>query len=679
MNGSGRLSENIFKSSYDSFEDQPVQDFFIPSLRTAVVYRRAVGYFSSAIITVLAEAFTNFSERGGSFELICSPVLTPGDADTLERITEEAALESLNSSIDILDNDGLMQPPLNLMACLIRNGTLKIKLAIPMNTSSGMFHQKIGLFKDASGAVVAFSGSNNESVSGWMDMKNSESFSVFTSWRDDNDSERAMRIESSLDKMWNNVYRGFEIVDAAKGLKFIERRSREDSQIADVKKFAREWYEKRTVRVHSIAEPRLRPYQSDVLDNWAERNYKGIVCFATGAGKTITALAAAQKWLGLVSGGVVIVLVPTIRLQHQWAEEIRKFGPLCGLDLMLVGGDGVPEWVSGLRSFTSSSDGSSGAIVLAVNNSATKSTFYNRVSWGNHVLLIADEVHNLGAEGALPLFERAEFGGVLGLSATPKRYNDDENERIREIFGADLLPVVDIPYAQDLGVLVRYRYRFETVDLTDGELEDYDSLTKHIGKLLRARSDDSTMSKSLRFVLAKRANILKNAEGKVGVATNIIRREYVKGSSWLVFCNDQVQLAALKANIPDLSPLDYHGAADGGQDETLDLFEQDGGILLSIRMLDEGIDIPSVDHCLILASSKNERQFIQRRGRVLRVRKERAKVAEIWDLLVVDRDGRPFDQGEAARAVEFGRMALNPSVVDPLLDMRDNQQDVPSD
>ena len=588
---SGHLSQNIFKSSYDSFEDRPVQDFFIPSLGASIVYRRAVGYFSSAIITVLAEAFTDFSERGGIFELICSPVLTPGDAATLERITKESAFESLNASIDILDSDGLIQPPLSLMAALIRKGTLKIKLAIPIDPSSGMFHQKIGLFKDVEGAVVGFSGSNNESISGWMDMKNSESFSVFTSWRDENDSERVMGIESSLDKMWNNFYRGFEIVDAAKNLNFIEKRSREDSHIADVKQFAREWYEKRTVASNSIAETTLRPYQSDVLENWAERNHKGIVCFATGAGKTITALAAAQRWLKLESGGVVIIMVPTIRLQHQWADEIKKFSPLKDLDLMLVGGDGVPDWVSGLRNFTTRSNSSGGSIVLAVNASATKSTFYNRATWGSHVLLVADEVHNLGADGALPLFEHAIFGGALGLSATPKRYNDDENERIREIFGADLLPVVDIPYAQDLGVLVRYRYRFETVDLSDEELEDYETLTKQIGKLLRARSDDAVIGKSLSFVLAKRANILKNAAGKVRVAASIIRREYVKGSSWLVFCNDKAQLAELKTSISELRPLDYHGAAEGGQDETLALFERDGGILLSIRMLDEGIDI----------------------------------------------------------------------------------------
>jgi len=168
-------------------------------------------------------------------------------------------------------------------------------------------------------------------------------------------------------------------------------------------------------------------------------------------------------------------------------------------------------------------------------------------------------------------------------------------------------------------------------------------------------------------VQSQRANVLKNASAKLGVAASIIRREYVPGSSWLIFCNDQSQLNSLKELIHDLQPFDIHVGMEGDADETIKLFETKGGILLSIHMFDEGVDIPSIDHCLILASSQSKREFIQRRGRVLRVNKNAIKgLAEIWDLIVVDTEGIAFVDSEADRAMDFARLALNRSIVGDL-------------
>ena len=664
------LQTLTFKPSYDSFEDFPVENFFIPSLNNSTIYRRAVGYFSSALMTVLAEAFTNFAERGGKIELICSPILSVSDADTFESLSGENFIKSLNSSLNNLDSDGLIQPPLNLMAALIRSGCLKIKFAVPYDTTSGIFHQKIGVFEDSVGNSVAFSGSNNESISGWMEMKNSESFAVYTSWRDSNDLERTLDIKQKINRMWNNSYRGFDITSFEKQLDFIERRSTEDKDIVELKGDVREWYESKVRKLKGLDDNFLRDYQSEVLDNWEKADHRGIVCFATGAGKTITALAAISRWREKLDKRAVVILVPTVRLQKQWLKELRKFKGLEKTDVMLVGGEGKSQnWMMGLKEFTAFKRHIDDGIVIAVNRSASEESFYNRVSWGNHVLLVADEVHNLGAEGVSEFLDSADCGGVLGLSATPNRYNDDENERVRDLFGEDLKPIVDIPYAQEIGVLVPYRYRFETLTLSDDELEKYKEFTKKIGMAignsenLEARSDSN-----LQFLYAQRSNILKNAVFKTNISSKLIRREYKKGSSWLVFCNDQNQLNDLKSELRDLQPLDYHGGSDGDMNETIDLFEKEGGILLSINMFNEGVDIPSIDHSLIIASSQNKRQFIQRRGRVLRYNKENAKgVAEIWDLIIVDEQGKAFVDSELTRAIEFGRMAINHSIVDDLL------------
>lgn len=662
------LNLNTYKPTYDSYVDLPIEHFFVPSIDQAVEYNRAVGYFSSAILTVLAEAFTNFAERGGKMNLICSPILTAGDAVTFEEVSKVKALEALNRSLDQLDSDGLIEEPLNLMAALIKKGCLSVKFAIPYNPSEGIFHQKIGIFKDDVGHEVAFSGSNNESLSGWMEMKNSESFSVYTSWRDDNDAERVEDIDVRFNRMWSNQYRGFDILDFSKSLNFIERRSQEDLDIVKTKENLKDWYAKVIREKRGLSDDWLRKYQRDVLNNWKKSDFQGVVSFATGAGKTITAIGAIKEWREELDKRVVIILVPSIRLQKQWIKEMRNFSWLKETNFLLVGGDTNPEiWRKGLKDFTAFRRHPDDGIVVAVINSASEAAFYERVSWGGHVLVIADEMHKLGAPSFRNLLSEVSAGGLLGLSATPERYNDEENAILTDLFGEELKPVVDIAYAQDLGVLVQYRYHFDTVMLTEDENQKYKEFTRQIGMLSsmsRSGNDDPGRIQILR---TQRANILKNAAAKVSVAANIIRRDFRPGSSWLIFCNDQFQLNSLKELILDLEPFDIHVGMEGDADQTTALFEKRGGILLTIHMFDEGVDIPSIDHCLILASSQSKREFIQRRGRVLRVNKNAIKgVAEIWDLLVVDADGLAFVDSEADRALEFARLALNRSVVGDL-------------
>jgi superfamily II DNA or RNA helicase len=649
------------QSTYDTYEDNPLEDFLVPALEQSIRYDRAVGYFSGAIITVLAEAFTDFAERGGRMRLVCSPFLTPADASALEAMTAETFLKDLNDSINSLEGDGLLREPLDLMASLIRSGCLSIKLAVPFNPSVGIFHQKVGIFEDESGDKVAFLGSNNESLAGWLDMRNSESFSVFQSWRDRNDHDRVADIERRFNRFWSDSYDGFDITDFHESLQFVQRRADDDVPLEELKGGVRDWYQRRQL-AKKAGPSGLYPYQQEVIDDWVDNEYEGMVCFATGAGKTRTAIAAIDLWREQSEKHVVIVLVPTTRLQKQWLREIRKFSSTKNTDIVLVGGDAPAErWHKALTDVTDYRRHLDDGIVIAVNRSASAESFYERVSWGRHILLVADEVHNLGAPSFKDLLERMECGAVLALSATPQRYNDDETQYVREKFGPDLHPIVDIPYAQDLGVLVPYRYRFKTVTLNEDEEQKYKDLSRSIGRIA---ATDGADSDSLQVLRAQRANVLKNAASKVGAAADLLMREYRPGQSWLVFCNDTAQLNELKSRIRGLQPLDFHGGSEGDQDATLRLFEREGGILLSIHMMDEGVDIPSIDHCLLIASSQSTRQFIQRRGRVLRADRVNPKgSAEIWDMLVVDQDGKAFVEAEVTRAMEFGSMAMNRATV----------------
>jgi superfamily II DNA or RNA helicase len=659
-----------YKSSYDTYDDSPIEEFFVPSLNASDVYDRAVGFFSSAILTVLSEAFTNFSERGGKMNLICSPILSSGDAQVFEELSREQIIDNLNTDINSLDDDGIVDKPLNLMAALIRSGCLSVKFAIPYDPSAGIFHQKIGLFTDSEGGRVAFSGSSNESISGWLDGHNSESFNVFTSWRDENDLDRVDDVHRKFEKLWRNQYNGFDILDFTDSLDFIEKRSTEDADISEIKSDIRAWYQERKEQKKGSEDRSLYPYQKDAIVNWINNDYLGIICFATGAGKTRTAIGAIDHWRAAINKRAVIILVPSERLQKQWLKELRENPSTKNTDILLVGGGGsVDRWSKALRDVTEYKRHEDDGIVIAVMNSASTEAFYDRINWGNHLLVVADEVHNLGAPSYVDFLSKMNCGAILGLSATPERYNDDENELIRDVFGEDLKPIVDIPYAQELGVLVPYRYRFETVTLDEEEVEKYNKYSRLLGQASSEGEGSGSKDRITRIteIAAQRANVLKNAVQKVEISSNLLKREFRSGQSWIVFCNDIAQLEELKESIKDLKPLTYFGEMEGDADATLRYFEEYGGVLLSIHQLDEGVDIPSIDHCLLIASSQSKRQFVQRRGRVLRANRKNPKgSAEIWDLIVVDDIGKAFVNAEVIRAMEFGTMALNRTIVTDL-------------
>jgi superfamily II DNA or RNA helicase len=231
------------------------------------------------------------------------------------------------------------------------------------------------------------------------------------------------------------------------------------------------------------------------------------------------------------------------------------------------------------------------------------------------------------------------------------------------------------------GALTPYLYHVHTVTLTAAEQSRWDEITKRVRRISaqsarggeRAAALDSTVER----LLIERARVLKQAEGKASAAATILAANYHHGDRWIVYCDDLTQLATVQAVLRQrgLESMEYHSAMTGDKEQTIRLFEVNGGIVVSIRCLDEGVNIPSVSHALILASSKNPREYIQRRGRVLRPA-EGKSVAHIHDVLVLppglDATESGEDPrlniigGEIVRSVEFGKSALNPAAITDL-------------
>jgi superfamily II DNA or RNA helicase len=299
--------------------------------------------------------------------------------------------------------------------------------------------------------------------------------------------------------------------------------------------------------------------------------------------------------------------------------------------------------------------------VLATNSTFSSADFQTRLHDGGHLLIVGDEMHRLGSRRALSALEDCDAGATLGLSATHERQFDEAGTgALVGWFGPVLDPVIGIAEAIAMGRLVPYDYRLHTLGLEPDELKSYQALTDRIRRA--AGGNDDEPSDYLRMLWIQRARILKQARGKASKAVEILSTEFNSEDRWLVYCDnigqvDEVVAASLERNLP---VMEFHSMMAGDRDGVLRSLERRGGIVVAIRCLDEGVDIPACDRALILASSTVEREYIQRRGRVLRTAEGKFS-ATVHDLVLVDERGGALTRGEALRALEFARLARNPA------------------
>jgi superfamily II DNA or RNA helicase len=680
------LADLALKRAYHKPEDDIAASFYLPAVAVSNAYDRAVGYFSSTIFLVAWPSLKAFVANGGKMRLICSPVLSDDDHAAMREGYSDRAnadlAESLKASFAAMMTSEALMKPAVVLASLVAAGVIDCRVAWVGDTAGGrpkrLFHDKTGLLTDASGDRVAFKGSMNETWPGLAFDGNLESVDVFASWRDDGERARIADETDYFERLWTNTWPGVitqplpesaraEIIsaaDAAKWPEFID-------DICLTLEQAAGW----SPEAGRPGGRAPRPHQVAALEAWTSRGRRGIFEHATGSGKTFTALCAMND--GFRRGDVPLVLVPSDLLLKQWETEIRGAFSEGGVQLLVCGG-GHADWRADgrLRSWTRpTSPGSRPRAVLSTLQTASSPAFLGLVSQGAHLFMIADEVHRLGASGARQLFS-LDTGARLGLSATPRRAGDPEGtQAILDYFEGIVPPPFTLMDAVAAGALTPYAYHAHPIRLEQGEQAKWLEVTEKIRRLsARAHGDGDGhpgLQARLKLLLIQRARIVKGACRKVDTAAAVLSHHFKPGQRWIVYCDDQGQLGQVKAaiiaaGIPDVH--EYHSAMIGDRARTLDFFNERGGTVVSIRCLDEGVDIPAVSHALILASSRNPREFIQRRGRVLR-RYPGKSLAHIHDVIVTPdqpADGEDLESmltGELTRAIEFGSNAINPGCV----------------
>lgn len=672
-------------TSYHKGACDIANEFYMPSMDRAVHYDRAVGFFNSTIYALAWSSLKGFVERGGRMRIICSPILSTDDAKALadgySAKAEVIVAERLRIEAEHLLAHPSLKEPARVLATLVAIGVIDFKIAFvgdnDRESRRRLFHDKVGIFTDAHGNAVVFKGSMNETWSGLSNDGNLESVDVFLSWEGHREKQRVDDEISYFRQLWENTYPTVVVKPFPQAAQeVLLKAATPDNWKQLVDEITQQIEVGDQIELRRSATVRTpRPHQKKALETWNANGRRGIFEHATGSGKTFTALCAIRE--ALEQGEIPLILVPSELLLIQWLKELRE--SLADLEpQILVCGGGHHEWRSDqlLAPWSRSKPSSKPRLVLSTMQTASTDEFRSRLRQGNHIFMVADEVHRMGSTENRKLLT-LESGPRLGLSATPRRAGDPEGTQvILDYFHGIVPPPFTLKDAIP-SALTPYFYYVHTIHLTPDEQGKWEDISKRLSRFVAQASKpgkaDAALTVKIQQLLIDRARIVKVAANKIPVATDILTRQFESGQRWIVYCDSQTQMAGLHRGLTQqgLPAAQYHSAMTADKEQTLRIFESNGGILVSIRCLDEGVDIPSVSHALILASSRNPREFIQRRGRVLR-KSPGKHIAYVHDVLVLpshaaeDGSGNSIIEAELARAIEFGQWAENPASITDL-------------
>ncbi len=411
-----------------------------------------------------------------------------------------------------------------------------------------------------------------------------------------------------------------------------------------------------------------REYQIAAFENWKSNTQKGLFAMATGTGKTITSLNCLLEIYKKTGCYKALILVPTITLVEQWEKECAKFN-FGNVIKVCSKYSGWQTSLSNIRMLElSNPDNKQSYIIISTYASFIRSDNFIELNQlpKKKLLLIADEAHNMGSGRIVKRLNDIKYLRRIGLSATPERQFDEEgNIRLMDFFGCDSSYTFEYSMEEAIqkGALCKYYYYPHLVKLTDDEMAEYVELSHRIAKIINREDEDS--KEILKRLLLKRKQIIHKARNKKDVFRNILKEHLDKTGTLkytLVYVpegnkpddytadifdsydtikddEDTVHLINEYTSIVrDLNPhivVRQFTSESSDRDAMLKDFANGSiDVLTSMKCLDEGVDVPRSELAIFCASTGNPRQFIQRRGRVLRTHKEK-RFAVIHDLVVI--------------------------------------------
>lgn len=706
------FKDHKVKSEYRSLIDNVVQDFYIPLLRESVSYKRAVGFFSSSSLVEISKGIAEMASEGGKIQIVASPYLSDEDIEAIKKgyddrnqIIEKALLAQIAEE----PTDYYSMERLNLLASLIADGVMDIQIAYTEDQRGiGMYHEKMGIIEDAVGDKIAFSGSNNESATAMS--INYETMDVFRSWGDPSEIERVRLKENAFYSIWHDTEPNIKVLEFPNITDALIEKYRRRSPNFNIDKdqFARRiltYATKLSEMSRGIEGPigarvptdiELREYQKEAIASWVGENYRGIFDMATGTGKTLTGLGAISKLSEDLDDVLAVIIVcPYQHLVEQWVEDIVRFNikPIIGYS-----SSPQKDWKKRLAKAVRDQKlrrEKSFFCFVCTNATFTNSTVQEEISKiQSSVLLVVDEAHNFGARSLSRLLDE-RFTYRLALSATLDRHRDDEGTAaLYDFFGKKCIEY-SLERAIDQDKLTKYKYYPIPVYLTDEELEKYEQKSYEMSKcLIKGKDGKYKLNKRGEILAMERARIVAGASQKLEALREYIA-PYADDNNILVYCGatnvidekadssntDEEDIRQIEAVTRILGNEFHMEVAKFTSEENMETratikeqFQKGDRLqaIVAIKCLDEGVNIPGIRTAFILASTTNPKEYIQRRGRVLR-KADNKPFAEIYDFVTLPREldavsGLTTEQAqrdlslvknELARIKEFGRLSMN--------------------
>ena len=699
-------------------ENLPIE-FFMLTVPDCKRIDLKLGYFSSNAIRTLAYGFAQFIHNGGVLRIITNHFLSIKDKllitdDDFQPTIDDNRVEylinnDLESLAKILEKGD--QHFFDCLKYLLKHDRLKI---IPVKLKPNrLAHFKQGVFDDGINQIY-FSGSCNFTYSGLVD--NGASLSIARSWGENSERLKIVENLNVIEKICNKEDTGFEYLNPEQIVAIIEKTGKDkqlDELIDDeihvyerlcrLPSFQKTYTKYKTTFLQLVEEEKIKPkfpfptgprsYQTEAFNKWITNGQRGLFAMATGTGKTITSLNCLLEIFKKTGYYKALILVPTITLVNQWADECRKFNfntiiKVCSKSKWKndIGGIFTREKLPKAEPIS--------YIIISTYASFSKPLIFDEL---NHLsaktLLIADECHNMGSATLLKLLPKVNFKRRIGLSATPDRQFDEEgNKKLFAFFNCDAGYTYEFPMKLAINgdsdknikpVLCRYFYYPHLVSLIESEMDGYMKLSLRIAKYFNSENERFVKNDPiLTALLLARKRIIHKAFNKVSVFSGIINEQYRKKGNLkytLVYVpegndpndyfetdlysrtdetetdNEAAHLIDVFTNavkeIDNQTTVRKFISGTNDKDNILEQFAKgDIDVLTSMKCLDEGVDVPRAELAIFCASTGNPRQFVQRRGRILRKHDDKP-FAYIHDLVVVPEINPESDSYEMERSM----------------------------
>ena len=711
--------------TYRPNEEFSPERFFNEGLKNSCSFDLQLGYFSSATISVLAEGFATFIANGGVMRLAINQIVSEEDKKAITNGMMGEVFDCLDlSNFNELRKtfDEYQDQFFRCLSYLIAQKRIEIRIIKPKG-KKGIAHTKSGQFRD-NDTVTSFTGSANFTISGLFNnieeikIDRSDSLDVMTQNRIKTQRQKfdaimegkntdieylsPNQLETAISSCYHDTSID-ELLDVEAQLDRIRMQRKAEKATMHKNGFSEDIHIKE-VEPHFPYPSGPREYQQQAFENWKNNGQKGLFAMATGTGKTITSLNCLLEIYKRNGYYKAIILVPTITLVNQWEQECHKFNFMNVIKVYSKN----PLWkeeVDALRfneKYRLKGEHEQSYVIISTYASYTREKVFHALNEFNkrQLLIIADECHNMASGSMLKHLYYIPYLRRIGLSATPDRqYDDSGNENLRKFFGAELHYTYEYSMEEAIrnGVLCKYLYYPHVVSLTSDEMDVYVNLSEKIARYFNYNTCSfDKMDDTLMMLLLARKRIVHKAVNKLETFEEIIKKRYQEKGNLkysLVYVPEGIEPNYLDGDDDTFSRdddsehlIDLYTKAilqldesitvrkfiSGQKDRETILEEFASGrlqVLTSMKCLDEGVDVPRSELAIFCSSTGNPRQFIQRRGRVLRTHPDK-KIAELHDLVVVPevnpnsgsyRMERALLKNELLRVKNFALLSENPS------------------